>query len=99
VGTWPSTDLDSMISDFIGQLQRATELGWHRNKPEHYRAILAALECALKERQGLSAAPASAGLSLPAQDSAEPHLVEARTPVALRRSLLPLFALVPPRSQ
>jgi hypothetical protein len=54
VGTWPSTDLDSIISDFMDQLQRATELGWHRTKPDHYRAILAALESALKERQGLS---------------------------------------------
>ena len=99
MGTWPSTDLDSIISDFMDQWQRATELGWHRTKPDHYRAILAALECALKERQGSSAAPANAGQMQPAPDWAEPHPVAARIPVALRWSLLPLLALVPPRSQ
>ena len=99
MATWPSTDLDSIISDFMDQLQRATELGWHRTKPDHYRAVLAALESALKERQGLSAAPTSAGPDQPAQDPAEPLLVEVRIPAALRRSLLPLFASVPPRSQ
>jgi hypothetical protein len=91
--------MDSIISDFIDQLERATELGWHRTKPDHYRAILAALESALKERQGLSAAPASAGSIQPAKDWAEPHLVATRTPVVLRRSLLPLLASIPPRRQ
>jgi hypothetical protein len=99
VATWPSTDLDRIISDFLDQLQRATELGWHRTKPDHYRAILAALESALKERQGSSAAPASAGQIQPAPDWAEPHPVAARIALALRWSLLPLLALVPSRSR
>jgi hypothetical protein len=94
-----SEDLDSIIYDFMRQLRRATELEWDQIKPDHYRAILAALESALKERQRLSAAPANAGQSQPAPDRAEPHPVEARIAVAFRWSLLPLLALVPSRSQ
>jgi hypothetical protein len=91
--------LDNIIYDFMDQLRRATELGWHRTKPDHYRAILAALESALKERQGLPAAPGSAGQNQPAPDRAEPDRVEARIPALLRWSLLPLLASVPSRSQ
>jgi hypothetical protein len=45
-------DLDNIICDFMDQLRTATEDGWYRTRPDHYRAILAALESALRERQG-----------------------------------------------
>ena len=99
MGTWLSADLDNIIYDFMGQLRRATELGWHRTKPDHYRAILAALESALKERQGSSAAPARAAQTQPAPDWAEPDSAAAWIPAALRWSLLPLLGFVASRGQ
>ena len=60
MGTWVLADLDNMICDFMGQLSTATQQGWHRTKPEHYRAIVAALESALKERCELLASLRSA---------------------------------------
>ena len=42
MGTWVLADLDNIIDDFMGQLQSATEQGWQRTKPDHYRSILAA---------------------------------------------------------
>jgi hypothetical protein len=94
-----SADLDNIIYDFMEQLRRATELGWHRTKPDHYRAILAALESALKQRHELAAAPASAAQDQPVPDRPEPRTAAAMMPAALRWSLLPLRALVPSRSQ
>jgi hypothetical protein len=91
--------LDNIICDFMEQLRRATELGWYRTKPDHYRAILAALESALKQRQELPAVLASAAQEQPAPDSAELDRIEAMLPAALRWSLLPLFACAPARSQ
>ena len=55
MGTWVLADLDNIIRDFMGQLRSATEQGWHRTKPDHYRSILAALESALEERRELLA--------------------------------------------
>jgi hypothetical protein len=43
-------DLDNIIRDFVEQLRRATADGWYRTRPEHYRALVAALESALRER-------------------------------------------------
>jgi hypothetical protein len=43
-------DLDNMVRDFMGQLQSATVEGWYRTRPAHYRALIAALESALRER-------------------------------------------------
>jgi hypothetical protein len=91
--------LDNIIYDFLEQLRRATELGWHHTKPDHYRAILAALESALKQRHELTAVPASAAQNQPVPDRAEPRPAAAMMPAALRRSLLPLLALVPSRSR
>ena len=99
MGTWLSADLDNIIYDFMDQLRRATELGWHRTKPDHYRAILAALESALKQRHELSAAPASAAENQPVPDWAELHPVEAMMPAVLRWSLLPLLGFVASRGQ
>jgi hypothetical protein len=99
VGTWLSADLDNIIYDFMEQLRSATELGWHRTKPDHYRAILAALESALKQRRELAAAPASTAQNQPVPDRAEPRPAAAMMPAALRWSLLPLLALIPSRSQ
>jgi hypothetical protein len=94
-----SAELDDLIYDFLEQLRRATELGWYRTKPDHYRAILAALESALRQRQELPAVPASAAPNQPTPEGAEPQRIEAMIPVALRWSLLPLLAFVPSRSQ
>jgi hypothetical protein len=91
--------LDTIIYDFMDQLRTATELGWHRTKPDHYRAILAALESALKERHGLAAAPVGIDHDQPAPCRAEPQRAEAMMPAALCWSLLPLMAFVPSRSQ
>jgi hypothetical protein len=98
VGTWLSADLDSIICDFMDQLRSATEQGWHRTKPDHYRAILAALESALKERRGSSAAPTSAVAHQSAPSWPASNQVEAMLPVVLRRSWWPLLAFVPSRS-
>jgi hypothetical protein len=48
--TWMLADVDNIVRDFMGQLRTATENGWHETKPAHYRAIVAALELALRER-------------------------------------------------
>jgi hypothetical protein len=50
MGTRELADLDTIIRDFLDQLATATEHGWDQTKPAHYRAILAALELALRER-------------------------------------------------
>jgi hypothetical protein len=99
VGIWLRADLDNMICDFIDQLRTATEQGWDQSKPEHYRAILAALESALKERRGLSAAPGGAYEDHPEPCQVAPVRPEAMMPVALRWSLLSLLAIVPSRAQ
>jgi hypothetical protein len=99
VGTWLSADLDSIIYDLMGQLRRATESGWHRTKPDHYRAILAALESALKQRHELSVAPAGAAEKQLVPDCAELHPVEVMMPAVLRWSLLPLLGFVASRGQ
>jgi hypothetical protein len=82
----------------MDQLQTATAQGWHRSRPEHYRAILAALESALKQRLESPSTSAGAGRhqSIPAQ--VEPARAEAMVPALFRWALLPLLALVPTRS-
>src|SRR5262245_15603240 len=95
---WSRADLDNVICDFMDQLRTATEQGWDRTKPEHYRAILAALEAALKERLESSAALTGAGEDQPAPCQVEPLGTEAMMPVALRWSLLSLLPFVPSRS-
>jgi hypothetical protein len=98
VATWLSAELDTIVYDFMEQLRGATESGWHRTKPCHYRAILAALESALKERHVLAATPASALENQTVLDRALPRRARERMPAALRRSLSPLLAFVPSRS-
>jgi hypothetical protein len=73
-----------MVYDFIEQLRGATESGWHRTKPSHYRAILAALESALKQRQEWAAAPASAAENQTVLDCAAPGSAPTLLPAALR---------------
>jgi hypothetical protein len=99
VETWLSADLNNVIYDFMNQLRRATELGWHRTKPDHYRAILAALEAALRQHHESSAAPASTAQVQPVPDWAEPHPADAVMTAAPRRSLLPLLGSVASRSR
>jgi hypothetical protein len=95
---WVVAGVDSMICNIVGQLQTATSQGWHRTKPAHYRAILAALESALTERRRLVAARAAEPQQRPAVSTTEASQTEAWFPVALRRSLRPLLGLVPVRS-
>jgi len=51
--TWVLADLDNIIRDFMDQLLSATQEGWHRTRPDQYRAVVAALESALRERHVL----------------------------------------------
>jgi hypothetical protein len=89
-----------MISDLMGQLQSATEQGWERTKPDHYRSILAALESALEQRRAIIAAPGSERRDEPANCVAAPRLAAPTWPGALRWSFLRLLlCLVPVRSQ
>lgn len=96
MGTWLLADLDKIIYDFMEQLRTATHQGWHRTKPAHYRAILAALESALKERRATSVASMTPDRRAVAITKDE----VAALPLAVRWSLLrPLLCLVPSRSQ
>jgi hypothetical protein len=101
MGTWVLADLDNIISDFIDQLRSATERGWHRTKPDHYRSILAALETALKQRREVFHARAGNKRCEPdASSMAGPRLRAPAWPVALRGSFMgPLLGLLPLRVQ
>jgi len=100
MGTWVLADLDNIISDFMGQLQAATEQGWQRTKPDHYRSILAALESALEERRELLAARGSERCDETANCVAGPPVAAPAWPIAVRWSFMrPLLCLVPSRSQ
>jgi hypothetical protein len=48
---WMLADLDCIIRDFVDQLRAAEEEGWEETRPAHFRALAAALESALRERQ------------------------------------------------
>jgi hypothetical protein len=48
---WTREELDAIIQDFTTQLCAARAQGWDRSKPEHFRAIVAALQLALEERR------------------------------------------------
>ncbi len=99
MGNWVLADLDNIIGDFMGQLSRATQQGWHRSRPDHYRAIVAALESALRERSGLLASRAIDEQAQRATSMAELCRPEAPLPVAWRLAWRPLPCLVPSRSQ
>jgi hypothetical protein len=98
MGKWVLASLDNIIEDFMSQLQTATEQGWQRTKPDHYRSILAALESALTERRELLAARASEPRDQPASYMAEPRLTAPAWPLPLRWSFMrPLRCPVPSR--
>jgi hypothetical protein len=44
-------ELEAIIQDFTIQLCVARAEGWNQSKPEHFRAIVAALKVALEERR------------------------------------------------
>jgi hypothetical protein len=81
--TWMLADVDDIVRDFMGQLRTARENGWHETKPAHYRAIVAALESALRERHGRRVSPASTAR---AAELAEANRVEESMPLGLRWS-------------
>jgi hypothetical protein len=86
---WLIAESDNMIADFWDQLRTATEEGWDRSKPDHYRAILAALELALRHRRALLAANVPGARPL-----AEARLAEAGD-ARPRWTLLPVPCPVP----
>jgi hypothetical protein len=87
--TWMHADIDNIVRDFVDQFQTAVKEGWQETRPAHYRAIVAALESALRERHALSGAQAAARLGEP-----EPAAVSVTAPLpwTWRRSpeLLPV---------
>jgi hypothetical protein len=98
MGAWVLADLDQIIRDFMGQLQSATEQGWHLTKPDHYRSILAALESALNERRELLVSRALDSPDEPAMSLAEPPPAVPAWPVGLRWLLMrPFLCLIPSR--
>jgi hypothetical protein len=50
---WTREELEAIIQDFTFQLCVARAEGWDRTKPEHFRAIVAALRIALDQRRRL----------------------------------------------
>jgi hypothetical protein len=81
--TWMLADVDDIVRDFMAQLRTATENGWHETKPAHYRAIVAALESALRERHVRGVSRPSTGR---AAEPAEGNRVKEAMPVGLRWS-------------
>jgi hypothetical protein len=97
---WVVADLDNIILDFMGQLRSATEQGWQRTKPDHYRSILMALESALNERRELVAHRARQRPEGLVNFVTERQPAAAVWPLGLRGLLLrPLLCLVPSRGQ
>jgi hypothetical protein len=99
MGTWVLADLDNIICDFMGQMRLAMEQRWDRTKPDHYRAILAALDSALKERRELLASRATETQAERKTSAAKVSLPESALAVARRWSWRPALCLVPSRSQ
>jgi hypothetical protein len=92
-------DLDTTIRDFLGQLATATEHGWNQTKPAHYRAILAALELALRERDAHLTAGAVAKHDPEPAHAAGSDLDSAPDPRSERWRRRPWMAVVPYRGQ
>jgi len=95
--TWMLADVDQIIRDFMDQLRTATEQGWHESRPAHYRAIVAALESALRERHQRRLSQARAGV---APEVSKPERSEVSTPLLFPWAWRPVPTLVPvPRGQ
>jgi hypothetical protein len=100
MGTWVLADLENIIGDFMEQLESATEKGWHRTKPDHYRSILAALESALEQRCELLVSRDSVCCDRAVSSTTGPRLTLPAWPNALRWMFVrPLLCLVPSRGQ
>src|SRR4051794_22197297 len=89
---WLLAGIENILRDIMDQLIEATEARWHRTKPDHYRAILAAWESALREGRELDAS--QVGLD-PIPAISERRTAEDLIPFAFRRSWRPLLSLVP----
>ena len=57
---WSAAEFDAITHDLTAQLLMATERGWQREKPEHYRAAVAAIESVLAERRAMVERPVGA---------------------------------------
>ena len=74
---WTREELDGIIQDFTTQLCAAKAEGWDRSRPDHFRAIVAALQIALEERRSPQGRwtqpefPPEAAESLPGRDPSE----------------------------
>jgi hypothetical protein len=93
--TWMLADLDNMIRDMMGQLRTALEKGWQETKPAHYRALVAALESALRVRYQRQVAEAEAKAKAEAKPAGEIREPEPFTPPRLFWPWRPVPALVP----
>jgi hypothetical protein len=85
-------EFDTILRDFMDQLRIATEDGWYRTQPDHYRAILASIDSVLREYRDHTTSQAGVIVDPvlgPARHAAYPG------PFSFRRSLRPLFSLIP----
>jgi hypothetical protein len=71
MNTWMLADLDNIIRDFMAQLRTAMEEGWSETRPDRYRAVVAALESALRQRHEVLLA--SRRRSIVPPEPAAPH--------------------------
>jgi hypothetical protein len=89
---WLLGDLENIIHDIVRQLREATEAGWHRTRPDHYRAILGALESALREGREMYASWVG---SCADPGVTQQRLVGEMAPFAFRRPWRPMVSLIP----